>query len=145
MYYEIYLILLSSYSHKNAYQTTFLCVTINHVEVSRKDCRMSDVAVLMSEIGEIESEIKMLEIKKQSLREQIIAHMKSLNLSKLQVDHIGVAVITAGKTSVKYDADGLDSLCAQLLRDGDVGTANAIANLREEKMSAGYLMIKREK
>lgn len=106
---------------------------------------MNDVASWMSEIGEIESEIKMLEVKKQYLREQIVAHMKSLDVSKLKVDRIGTAMITADKKRVTYDVDGLDSLCAQLLRDGDVGTANAIANLRDEKMSAGYLMIKKEK
>jgi len=107
--------------------------------------QITNVAAWISEIGEIESEIKMLEIQKQGLRDQLLAHMKSLGITKVKADHIGTAMITAEKKRVTYDVDGLDSLCAQLLRDGEVHTANAIANLREEKMSAGYLMIKKEK
>lgn len=107
--------------------------------------QITNVAAWISEISELESEIKMLEIQKQGLRDQLLNHIKSLGVTKVKVDHIGTAMITAEKKRVTYDIDGLDSLCAQLLRDGDVGTANAIANLREEKMSAGYLMIKKEK
>jgi hypothetical protein len=107
--------------------------------------QIANVAAWISEIGELESEIKMLEVHKQGLRDQLLAHMKSLGVTKVKADHIGTAMITADKKRVAYDVDGLDSLVAQLLRDGEVHTANAIANLREEKVSAGYLMIKKEK
>jgi len=107
--------------------------------------QITNVAAWISEIGEIESEIKMLEIQKQGLRDQLLAHMKSLGVTKVKADHIGTAMITADKKRVTYDAEKLDSLTAQLLRDGELHTANAIANLREEKVSNGYLMIKKEK
>jgi hypothetical protein len=99
---------------------------------------------LLAELGEVESELKMLTERKEIIRGALTEIMVKRGGEKLVVEGLGTVTMTKDRTTTKYDAKVLDAFIAQCLQDGDVHTANAIAKARSESTTKGYLMVKKE-
>lgn len=103
-----------------------------------------DIRQLLSELGEVESEMKALTDRRDSIRTTLGEIMAQRDGEKLVVDGLGTVSITKDRTSVKYDTKVLDAFVAQCLKDGDIHTAKAISEARTESTSKGYLVVKKE-
>jgi hypothetical protein len=103
-----------------------------------------DINALLSELGEVESELTLLTERKDILRQEIAKVMAERNNEKLVVEGLGTVTVTKDRTSIKYDTKKLDAFVAQCLKDGDIHTATAISEARSETTSKGYLVIKKE-
>ncbi len=99
---------------------------------------------LLAELGEVESELKLLTERKEIIRNALTEIMVKRGGEKLVVEGLGTVTMTKDRTTVKYDTKVLDAFIAQCLQDGDVHTANAIAKARSESTTKGYLMVKKE-
>jgi hypothetical protein len=100
---------------------------------------------LLDELGELESEIKALEYRKEEIRNQVFKIVDELPTKSVEVLGLGTALITKPSVTVKYDSDKLDSLVAELIRNGEIHTAQKISDVREEKPRKGSLMIRKAK
>ena len=103
-----------------------------------------DINALLSELGEVESELVLLTERKDILRQEIAKVMAERNNEKLVVEGLGTVTVTKDRTSIKYDAKKLDAVVAQCLKDGNTRIATAISEARSETTSKGYLVIKKE-
>jgi len=100
---------------------------------------------LLDELGELESEIKALEYRKEELRNQVFKIVDESPTKSIEVGGLGTALITKSSVTVKYDSGKLDSLVAELIRNGEVHTAQKISDIRDEKPRKGTLMIRKAK
>lgn len=100
---------------------------------------------LLLDVAEIEDEIKALEYSVKEKKERIHQIVSASDSKSITIDGVATALITKDSTTVSYDKDGLDSLIAQLVKDGEVHTAQRISDLRSESKRKGHLMIRKPK
>ena len=79
---------------------------------------MTELAALMRDLGEIDSEVKAIEFSRDEKRERIAQIVAELG-GKVEVAGIGTAMVTPDSESVSYDAKALDKLVDQLSTDGE--------------------------
>lgn len=101
------------------------------------------IANLWGEIAELDSEITPLQNRRDMIRNEIKELVTVLGGS-VSVPGFGTALMTKSGKSASYDAPTLDALTSQLLRDGEIRTAQKIADARTEKTRAGYIMLKKD-
>jgi len=102
------------------------------------------IAGLWGEIAELDSEITPLQERRDAIRDQI-KELVAVVGGSISVPGFGTALMTKSGKSISYDAPALDALTSQLLRDGEIQTAQKIADARTEKTRAGYIMLKKDK
>ena len=106
------------------------------------------IAGLWGEIAELDSEITPLQERRDAIRDEI-KELVAVVGGSISVPGFGTALMTKSGKSVSYDASVLDSLIAELLRDGVMvpapQIAQRIADARTEKTRAGYIMLKKDK
>lgn len=104
----------------------------------------TNLEVLLNNMLEIENEIKALEADKDDIKKVVFNIVNETETKNIEVFGTGTVLITKDTKTVSYDAKGLDSLVTQLLRDGEVRTAQAISDLRKESERKGHLMFRRK-
>jgi len=100
---------------------------------------------MLSALLEVESELEALEHNKKELKAQIQSIVETLPWQKAEFPGIGTVQMTKAGTTVSYDKDALESLTAQLLQNGEMRTAQAIADCRKESPRKSSLMFRRQK
>jgi hypothetical protein len=108
------------------------------------DDNAAQIAQLWGEIAEIDSEIAPLTFRRDVIREQIKELVTALGGS-VSVPGFGTALMTKSAKSASYDAQAVDAIVSQLVRDGEIQTAQRIADARKESQRAGYIMLKKDK
>jgi outer membrane murein-binding lipoprotein Lpp len=106
------------------------------------DDNAAQIAQLWGEIAEIDSEIAPLTSRRDAIREQIKELVTALGGS-VSVPGFGTALITKSTKSASYDAQTVDAIVSQLVRDGEIQTAQKLADARKESQRAGYIMLKK--
>lgn len=94
---------------------------------------------LLSDLGEVESQITPLEAERADLRTQISEVLASLG-GRADADGYKLN-LTAPGVSVRYDAKELDQLVSYLQASGDDRLANLILAARKESARSGQLRI----
>jgi outer membrane murein-binding lipoprotein Lpp len=108
------------------------------------DDNAAQIAQLWGEIAEIDSEIAPLTSRRDAIREQIKELVTALGGS-VSVPGFGTALMTKSAKSASYDAQTVDAIVSQLVRDGEIHTAQKLADARKETTRAGYIMLKKDK
>lgn len=103
-----------------------------------------DIMELLSELAELENEIKELDARKLAVRTSL-AELVTAAGGRIAVEGVAVASMSKPSTRVSYDAKAVDTIMAKALADGDVHTANALAAARSETTTKGHLIVKAEK
>ena len=103
-----------------------------------------DIMELLSELAELENEIKELDARKLAVRTSL-AELVTAAGGRIAVEGVAVASMSKPSTRVSYDAKAVDTIMAKALADGDVHTANALAAARTESSTKGHLIVKAEK
>lgn len=109
---------------------------------------MTDFGLLEAMLGnllEIENEIEALEHSKRELKAGIQKLVEALPDQRCEVPGIGTVTMTKPSTTVSYESKSLDSLVTELLRNGELRTAQAIADCRKESQRASTLMFRKKK
>jgi hypothetical protein len=106
--------------------------------------KMDDMVTLLSELSEIESEMKDLESRKLAVRTSIQELVTAAG-GKIVVDGIATAQMTQPSQRVSYDTEALDKLMAEAVAAGDMQTAHALGKARSTKTVAGILQIRKAK
>ncbi|HNP70508.1 MAG TPA: hypothetical protein PKK15_05345, partial [Kouleothrix sp.] len=94
---------------------------------------------LISDLGEVESQLAPLEAEKAELRAQISEVLAELG-GRAEADGYRLQ-LTAPGVSSRYDAKELDQLVSYLQASGDDAIANLILKARKESARAGQLRI----
>lgn len=89
----------------------------------------NEVAKWLEDYFAMADEIKAHEAMQDDLRRVIEAYV--LEHGSIKVDHVGAAIVTPASTSHSYDTKQIDTLLAQCVADGDIGTAQALTNARK--------------
>jgi hypothetical protein len=97
-------------------------------------------ALLLRDYFEMKSELEAYEANVDDLRRNLQTLVEALGGS-LKVDHVGTALITPASTSHSYDTKAIDAVIAKALQDGDIGTAQALADARKETTRKASLRI----
>ena len=97
-------------------------------------------ALLLRDYFEMKSEMEAHEAQADDLRRNLQVLVEALGGS-LKVDHVGTALITPPSTSHSYDTKAIDGVIAKALQDGDVHTAQALADARKETTRKATLRI----
>ncbi|MBV5332689.1 hypothetical protein JZU54_03810, partial [bacterium] len=84
-------------------------------------------ALLLRDYFEMKSELEAYEAKADDLRRDLTVLVEALGGS-YKLDHVGTAIITPASTSHSYDTKAIDGVIAKALQDGDVHTAQALAD-----------------
>lgn len=99
---------------------------------------------LLSDLGEVESELQPLEAEKQVLRARISEVVDRIG-GKAEIAGFGRLEITAPVKTASYDRKALDALMLELFERNELELARRIAACRQESARAGGLRITREK
>lgn len=97
---------------------------------------------LMAEWAEVENEIKTLQERMDIVKDEVRKIVEASPDKLIETDH-GVLMMTKASKTVKYDAKQIDSLIAELIKNGEVHTANLLSNIREESVRKSYLMYRK--
>ena len=97
-------------------------------------------ALLLRDYFEMKSELEAYEAKADDLRRDLQVLVEALGGS-YKLDHVGTAIITPASTSHSYDTKAIDAVMAKALQDGDVHTAQALADARKETTRKATLRI----
>lgn len=97
-------------------------------------------ALLLRDYFEMKSELEAYEAKADDLRRDLQVLVEALGGS-YKLDHVGTAIITPASTSHSYDTKAIDGVIAKALQDGDVHTAQALADARKETTRKATLRI----
>lgn len=108
------------------------------------DALMKELAGLLNDLGEIESEIKAHEYGRDQLRERITALTVELG-GRVTIPNVGTVMVMGDSATRSYDTKALDALVRQLIADGDVHSAKAITECEKTSSRKGGLRITREK
>lgn len=108
------------------------------------DDNAAQIAQLWGEIAEIDSEIAPLTSRRDAIREEIKELVTALGGS-VSVPGFGTALMTKSAKTASYDAQTVDAIVSQLVRDGEIHTAQKLADARKESQRAGYIMLKKDK
>ena len=117
---------------------------IGVVKINR-DTQRENLENMLGTLLELENELEALEHSKKELKTQIQLIVESIPDQKAEFPGIGTVQMTKAGTTVSYDKDALESLTARLLQDGEMRTAQAIADCRKETPKKSTLMFRRQK
>jgi hypothetical protein len=96
--------------------------------------------ILLRDYFEMKSELEAYEANVDDLRRNLQTLVEALGGS-VKVAHVGTAIITPSSTSHSYDTKMIDAVIAKALQDGDIGTAQALADARKETTRKAALRI----
>ena len=100
----------------------------------------NDVRDMLASYFELDDEIKALEEDAGILRKKLYAATIDFG-GAYKIDHLASLKIVPASVSHSYDTAGIDALVADLLRDGEIHTAQRLATLRKETKRAESLRI----
>lgn len=101
---------------------------------------MTELATLMRDLGEIDSEVKAIEYSRDEKRERIAEIVKAMG-GKVEVAGIGVAQVTPDSESHSYDTKALDAMIQMMIEDGELHTARRIMTTKKTSKRKGSLRI----
>ena len=90
---------------------------------------------------EVKHEIQRLEKDQDELR-SLIEHFVVIAGGSVSIAGLADAQMTAESTSSSYDAKAIDTIMANAIQNGDLHTAQALADARRTTTRKGYLRIK---
>lgn len=102
------------------------------------------IAQLWGEIAEIDSELSPITARRDAIREEIKELVLTLG-GTVSVPGFGTALMTKSTKSASYDAASVDAIVSELVRNGEIQTAQKLADARKESQRAGYIMLKKDK
>lgn len=103
------------------------------------------VRELLSEYFEILDEKSALDSRLKRIKADMTDLVKATESKKIGYDALGTAQWVEGTESYSYDTAKVDAIMHQAIRDGDVGTANALANAQKKEPRSGSLRITKSK
>lgn len=103
---------------------------------------MEEFERLIRDLGEIESEIALLTLKKNELRASVQSLVETGG-GKISVKGVATAMMTKPTVRVSYDTKTLDSIVAKATASGNP-LAPELAGARSESVSSSYLLIKKD-
>ena len=101
---------------------------------------MTELAVLMRDLGEIDSEVKAIEFSRDEKRERIAEIVKAMG-GKVDVMGVGTAMVTPDSESHSYDTKALDAMIQIMIEDGELHTAKRIMTTKKTSKRKGSLRI----
>ena len=101
---------------------------------------LAEVTRLLRDYFEMKSELEAYEANVDDLRRNLQTLVEALGGS-FKLAHVGTAIITPASTSHSYDTKAIDAIIAKALQDGDIGTAQALADARKESTRKATLRI----
>jgi hypothetical protein len=104
------------------------------------DEMMTELAALMRDLGEIDSEVKAIEFSRDEKRERIAQIVAELG-GKVEVMGIGTAMVTPDSESHSYDTKALDALIQTMIEDGELHTAKRIMTTKKWTKRKGSLRV----
>ena len=104
------------------------------------DDMMMELAALMRDLGEIDSEVKAIEYTRDAKRERIEEIVKAMG-GKVEVMGIGTAMVTPDSESHSYDTKALDAMIQMMIEDGELHTARRIMTTKKTSKRKGSLRI----
>jgi hypothetical protein len=101
---------------------------------------MTELAALMRDIGEIDSEVKAIEFSRDEKRERIAQIVAELG-GKVEVAGIGTAMVTPDSETHSYDTKALDILINIMVEDGELHTVKRILSCKKTSKRKGSLRV----
>jgi hypothetical protein len=101
---------------------------------------MTELAALMRDLGEIDSEVKAIEFSRDEKRERIAQIVAELG-GRVEVMGVGVAMMTPESESHSYDTKAIDALIQTMIEDGELYTAKRIMATKKVSKRKGSLRI----
>jgi len=101
---------------------------------------MTELAALMRDLGEIDSEVKAIEFSRDEKRERIAQIVAELG-GKVEVAGIGTAMVTPDSETHSYDTKALDILINIMVEDGELHTVKRILSCKKTTKRKGSLRI----
>ena len=100
---------------------------------------------LLSDLAEVESELKPLERQREHLRQRLADILEELDEGAVTLPGYGSARLVEAAVVPRWDAEALGRLCAYLEDRGDDALAEMIRACRVETIRAGGLRVERER
>jgi len=104
------------------------------------DEMMTELAALMRDLGEIDSEVKAIEYTRDAKRERIEEIVRAMG-GRVEVMGIGTAMVTPDSESHSYDTKALDALIQVMIEDGEFHSAGRIMGTKKTSKRKGSLRI----
>ena len=104
------------------------------------DEMMTELAALMRDLGEIDSEVKAIEFSRDEKRERIAQIVAELG-GKVEVIGIGTAMVTPDSETHSYDTKALDILINIMVEDGELHTVKRILSCKKTTKRKGSLRV----
>jgi hypothetical protein len=104
------------------------------------DEMMTELAALMRDLGEIDSEVKAIEFSRDEKRERIAQIVAELG-GKVEVMGIGTAMVTPDSETHSYDTKALDILINIMVEDGELHTVKRILSCKKTTKRKGSLRV----
>jgi hypothetical protein len=101
---------------------------------------MTELAALMRDLGEIDSEVKAIEFSRDEKRERIAQIVAELG-GKVEVMGVGVAQVTPDSETHSYDTKALDILINIMVEDGELHTVKRILSCKKTTKRKGSLRV----
>jgi len=101
---------------------------------------MTELAALMRDLGEIDSEVKAIEFSRDEKRERIAQIVAELG-GKVEVMGVGTAMVTPDSESHSYDTKALDILINIMVEDGELHTVKRILSCKKTTKRKGSLRV----
>jgi hypothetical protein len=101
---------------------------------------MTELAALMRDLGEIDSEVKAIEFSRDEKRERIAQIVAELG-GKVEVMGVGVAQVTPDSETHSYDTKALDILINIMVEDGELHTVKRILSCKKTSKRKGSLRV----
>ena len=101
---------------------------------------MTELAALMRDLGEIDSEVKAIEYTRDEKRERIAQIVAELG-GKVEVMGVGTAQVTPDSESHSYDTKALDILINIMVEDGELHTVKRILSCKKTTKRKGSLRV----
>jgi hypothetical protein len=101
---------------------------------------MTELAALMRDLGEIDSEVKAIEFSRDEKRERIAQIVAELG-GKVDVMGVGVAQVTPDSETHSYDTKALDILINIMVEDGELHTVKRILSCKKTTKRKGSLRV----
>jgi hypothetical protein len=101
---------------------------------------MTELAALMRDLGEIDSEVKAIEFSRDEKRERIAQIVQELG-GKVEVAGIGTAMVTPDSETHSYDTKALDILINIMVEDGELHTVKRILSCKKTTKRKGSLRV----
>ena len=106
---------------------------------------MEELQDWLGTLLEIDNEIEALEFNKKIVKGNIQKIVEGLPDQRCEIPGMGTVQMTKPSVTASYESKQLDALTAQLLQNGEMRTAQAIADCRKESQRASHLMFRKQK